>query len=300
MVARDVVLVAQDDGQRLVAHAVTGKQHALVLAALGALAAAHEVDRVAQRLEGVVGQNAGEAHRAQGVLANLAHDMPQVERLRAATQVAGIELESRAIAHEVAAEARGGELRREHVLLHVHARALLRHQAHVVEHLGGVARHHGEEVELGVLLHRDAHAPAARGAERLRGRRVAHKHDRGLGAGAHDDVEHEGGAGDLGHVHDDGLIGHLACGHLHTAHLAGRSLEPGLGLCACTAHRRLAGRALEAALDDLGGPFGDRHLDVDAVDLQMVPGGSGKLVHLLKYLHVCRLHASPQRLPSRA
>ena len=116
----------------------------------------------------------------------------------------------------------------------------------------------------------------------------------------HDDVEHEGGAGDLGHVHDDGLVGHLACGHLHAAHLAGRSLEPGLGLPACAAHGRLAGRALEAALDDLGGPFGDRHLDIDAVDLQMVPGGSGKLVHLLKYLHVCRLHASPPRLPSRA
>ncbi len=81
VVARYVVLVAQDGGNRLVDHLLVGKEHRLALGAFRALAAVHQIDRAAQHLAGPVGQNAVGIEVAGGLLAAMAHDVVEVAAL---------------------------------------------------------------------------------------------------------------------------------------------------------------------------------------------------------------------------
>lgn len=58
MVAHDVVLVAEDVGDGLVAHALVDEQHVVDLVAHGTLGTANEVDGAAQRLLAGAGKHA--------------------------------------------------------------------------------------------------------------------------------------------------------------------------------------------------------------------------------------------------
>ena len=91
VVAGDVVLVAEDDGNGLVVDALVGQQHGFALGAGCALAAVHEVDGAAVDLLGRTGQHAVGVDLALGLAAAVAQLVVKVAHLLAGAQVVSID-----------------------------------------------------------------------------------------------------------------------------------------------------------------------------------------------------------------
>ena len=124
VVARYVVLVAQDGGNRLVDHFLVGEEHRLALGAFRALAAVHQIDRAAQHLAGSVGQNAVGIEVAGGLLAAMAHDVVEVAALIAVPQVARADGGVCTVSAQVARKAGVGLSSAEHAVVDLDARIL--------------------------------------------------------------------------------------------------------------------------------------------------------------------------------
>ena len=140
VVARHVVLVAQDYRHGLVVHALARDQHGLAFGALGALASVHEVDRAAQHLLRAPGEHAVRIHVRDRLAAALADDVVEVARLRGAREVARVDIHARAVPAQVCGKAGHGMGAAEHHVAHGHAGALVEHVAGVVERREGIAR----------------------------------------------------------------------------------------------------------------------------------------------------------------
>ena len=85
VVASDVVLVAEDDGDGFVVDALVGEQHGLALGAGCALAAVHEVDGAAVDLLGRASQHAVGVDLALGLTTAVAQLVVKVAHLFAGT-----------------------------------------------------------------------------------------------------------------------------------------------------------------------------------------------------------------------
>ena len=157
VVAGDVVLVAQDDGDGLVVDALVGQKHRLALGAGCTLAAVHEVDGAAVDLLGRAGQYAVGVDLALGLATAVAQLVVKVAHLLAGAQVVSIDGDLGGIAQQVAGKAGGAGAGTQDAVLHVDARALVQEQAGVVERDPAIVeRLRAGHVDGGVLV--GAHA----------------------------------------------------------------------------------------------------------------------------------------------
>ena len=136
MVARDVVFIAENRGHGLVVHALARQKDGLLLGALAALAAVHEVDGAAQYLLAGSGEHAVGVHVAHRLASALANDVVEVALLGAGSEVTGVDIQASGVTAHVGGKAGDGELSAEHHVAHVHARALIEDVALVVQQFG--------------------------------------------------------------------------------------------------------------------------------------------------------------------
>ena len=240
MVAGHVVLVAQDDGDGLVVRALVHQEHGLALGALGALAAAHQVDGAAQDLLRLAHERAVGVDVAAGLLAAMAHDVVEIAHVLAGGQVAGVHVHARQIAAQVGGKARVGLAGAQHAVADGDERALVADDARVVErHPRVVERMHGRDVNVGVLSgehaqHHAHHAAAGGGGVKRHGQVECSAR-----GGHHVDGGHVGGAVDAGDAHR-GLAALTGCRREHgCGALAGGFGQPCGGLLAHAALERL-------------------------------------------------------------
>ena len=157
MVAGDVVLVAENDGNGLVVDALVGQKHRLALGAGCALAAVHEVDGATVDLLGRASQHAVGVDLALGLATAVAQLVVKVAHLLSGAQVVSIDGDLGGIAQQVAGKAGGAGAGTQDGVLHVDARALVKEQAGVVERDPAIVeRLRAGHVDGGVLV--GAHA----------------------------------------------------------------------------------------------------------------------------------------------
>ena len=93
----------------------------------------HELDGAAQRLLRFARQHAVRVEVAHGAPSTLVRDVVEVALLGGVPQVARVDVEARVVAAQVGVEPRVGAARAQHGVAHLHAGALARHDARVVE-----------------------------------------------------------------------------------------------------------------------------------------------------------------------
>ncbi len=108
MVAGDVVFGAEDDGNRAVMRTVIGDEHCFRFMAIGALAAADQVDRAAERLDAFAGQHAVGIQFGHRALAVMADDVVEIELVFSVAQITGVHVDVGGGAPQVAGKPRVG------------------------------------------------------------------------------------------------------------------------------------------------------------------------------------------------
>ena len=277
MVAGDVVLVAEDRGQRLVDHVVAQHEHGLGLVALRALGAVDKVDRGAQALVRRVLEHAVVGELGARVAAALADDLVDVEHLGAARVIAAVQVDARPGVGQVAGQSQGDGGAAEQALVHVDAGVAPGGDAHALEVLPRARAHVLVEVHARAGL--GDHAQKRRGGAGLAVLLASRRHDDGdLGALA----DHDAGVGYLSRAqgNHDRLRAPLAARDLHVARAGG------LGLGRVRHGRPHAAlHALEEARKrevHVAGTPARRHGQRDVVGSQAVPGLRGGNVDALE------------------
>ena len=258
VVAGDVVLVAEDDGDGLVVDALVGQEHRLALGAGCALAAVYEVDGAAVDLLGRASQHAVGVDLALGLAAAVAQLVVKVAHLFAGTQVIGIDGHLGGIAQQVAGKAGGAGAGTQDGVLNVDVRALVQEQAGVVERDPAVVeRLRAGHVDGGVLVSAYAQHGARDALAGNGGVQGDLQVERCLRAG--DDIDGGDGCRRVDAIHAHGGRGVLVCGHIDDDALGGVVGQVGIG------------GFTHAGLEGLG--RGELLLELDGVGL--VGGGGG-------------------------
>ena len=105
VVARDVVFAAQDNGNRLVLHALVGEDDRFGFGAFRARAAACQINGAAKDFRALVGEHALRVHEARGFLTAVAQQVIEVERFFAMAYIARGHVHVGALARQVAGQA---------------------------------------------------------------------------------------------------------------------------------------------------------------------------------------------------
>ena len=294
MVALDILLVTEDDRKRLVDDIVALDKHGLELVALGALAAMHEVNRLAQGLLGSVCQKAGGVHVAAGAAAALAHRVGEVELLMSAHEVAAHKVEAGVVLGKVSGQAGSDLCAAERILAHIDDSVPCSTDADAFEMLVLFRQRHDlDDMDLGIVLCNDAH-------EVRRGSCICllatgDDDDRRLGVMA----DHDAGIGYLAFVAvddaDDGLFALMVCRHLDIGGVLGSVLDPGDGLFADAALKGIEETG-EACID-IACRLGGRDRKRGLIDLEVVPRLRRRNIDMgergERFLRVCHQPIAP-------
>ena len=156
MVTLDVLLVAEDDRNRLVDHVVIHQKYVLELVSEGTLRASPEVDRATEELMCLIAKHALHVDRALGLPADVVRDVVHIEMLLLLQEIADIGLQGTVRTDEVGTGALVGVCAAEDELDLLEACILLGLRCHVVQEAEALA----EPLDLheqyaGVLRHMD-------------------------------------------------------------------------------------------------------------------------------------------------
>ena len=178
MVTLDVLLIAEDDRNRLVDDVVIHQKHILELVSEGTLRSSPEVDRATEELVCLIAKHALHVDRALGLPADVVRDVVHIEMLLLLQEIADIGLQGTVRTDEVGTGALVGVRTAEDEFDLLEACILLRLRGHVVQEAEPLA----EPLDLheqyaGVLRHTDLRLYSCEAGSLCGGAEIHHDDD---------------------------------------------------------------------------------------------------------------------------